>query len=80
DLAALSANDGTHLAKLAVSYSDAVIFAEGLAESEVAKYASELGLVSVTSPQISAEDSGYISVYNKLYDQILGADVSEEAL
>ncbi|MBR5736830.1 MAG: glycogen/starch synthase [Bacteroidales bacterium] len=77
DVDAVKGSDGINLARLAIRYSDGVIFGSQDIHPELKEYVAERKLPVLQSPAISLEDNGYIQEYNDFYEQILQANVTE---
>lgn len=75
DLSVLSNPNGINLAKLAVSFSDGVIYASDNLPEDITGYVSETGIR--TLKHTDDGDNGYIDSYNRFYDEILGIDNEE---
>ena len=61
---------GIDMAKLALRYSDGVIFGSDKISDELAEFSSELGLPRLDFDMESMESGAYIDEYNKFYDLI----------
>ena len=70
DIPFLAEPDGINLAKTAISYSDAVIFAAGGIAPSLAEYCATLGLPALPYREESFADGGYIAEYDRFYDQL----------
>ena len=70
DLEAFEKPDGINLAKLAISYSDAVIFADRSAEEALGAYCAEKDLKVLPFAPASYEDGTYIDEYDSLYTSL----------
>ena len=77
DVDAMKAPDGINLARLAIRYSDGVIFGSKDVDANLKKYIASRKLPVLQSPEISLETAGYIQEYNDFYEQILQANVTE---
>ena len=77
DVDTVKASDGINLARLAIRYSDGVIFGSKDVDEGLKQYVDERKLPVLQSPEISLETTGYIQEYNDFYEQILQADVTE---
>jgi starch synthase len=77
DVDAMKAPDGINLARLAIRYSDGVIFGSKDIDANLKKYIASRKLPVLQSPEISLETAGYIQEYNDFYEQILQANVTE---
>ena len=70
DVAFLEEPDGINLAKTAITYSDAVIFADARVDGRVQEYCGSLGLPVLPYSEASYEDGSYIDGYDRFYDQL----------
>ena len=70
DIAFLEEPDGINLAKTAITYSDAVIFADARVDGRVQEYCGSLGLPVLPYSEASYEDGSYIDGYDRFYDQL----------
>ena len=70
DLEAFETPDGITLAKTAIAYSDAVIFASDAAEQRLAGECASKGIPMLPFNAKSLEDGSYIEEYDRFYDQL----------
>ena len=77
DVEVVMASDGINLARLAIRYTDGVIYGSKTIDKELKQYVAERKLPVLQSPEISLEDTGYIQEYNDFYEQILQENVTE---
>ena len=70
DVSVLGQADGTNLAKLAASYSDAVIMGDKDIDPELQKWCSGLGLPVLPFNEAAMADGSYIEEYDKFYEQL----------
>ncbi len=72
DLEVLQNPNGINLAKLAIQYSDGIIYGSNTLPAELDSFvgASKLPVL----PYVDLSDSEYIKEYNQFYDKILGED------
>ena len=70
DVTLLAEPDGINLAKTAVSYSDAVIFAAAGADKGLKPFCDSLGLPVLPYKEKSFEDGSYVDEYDRFYDQL----------
>jgi starch synthase len=70
DIKVMTENNGINLAKLAMEYSDGVIFGAEDIPQELADFCKEKGYPSVPYDAQSLEDGSYIEVYNSFYDNL----------
>jgi len=70
DIPLLSEPDGINLAKTAISYSDAVIFASEGTDERLKAHCASLGLPVLDFDAESYQDGSYIDRYDKFYDQL----------
>jgi len=70
DVKLLGNANGTNLAKLAVSYSDAVIMAGDSIDEEVTAFCKEKGLPVLPFDGKAVRDGSYMESYNDFYDQL----------
>ena len=70
DVAFLEEPDGINLAKTAITYSDAVIFADARVDGRVQEFCGSLGLPVLPYSEASYEDGSYIDGYDRFYDQL----------
>ena len=66
----MSAPDGINLAKLAIAYSDGVIFGSENIDSEITDYCKESGLPVLPYNADALADGTYIDDYNSFYDNL----------
>ena len=69
DLDVMEKLDGVNLAKLAVRYSDGIIFGSGNISGEVEEYCRKSGLPLLPYNAEDIESEAYIDVYNQFYDR-----------
>lgn len=74
DVELLSTPDAISLAKLAVQYSDGVIFADKDIPQELVDYTGKKGIPALEYTEIEQPDGEYIQKYNEFYDQILDSN------
>jgi len=77
DIDNIKSSDGINLAKLAIRYSDGIIYGAKNIAAELKQYVAKRGLPVLQSSEISLEDTGYIQDYNDFYETILNANVQE---
>ena len=70
DVETMSAPDGINLAKLAIAYSDGVIFGSENIDSEITDYCKESGLPVLPYNADALADGTYIDDYNSFYDNL----------
>lgn len=70
DLAPLVTPDGINLAKLAISYSDAVIFPDADAQERLMPFCAEAGVKVLPYNEASYADGSYIDEYDSLYSSL----------
>ncbi len=70
DVTLLAEPDGINLAKTAVSYSDAVIFATAGVDKGLKPFCDSLGLPVLPYKEKSFEDGSYVDEYDRFYDQL----------
>lgn len=70
DVAVLSDSTGINLAKLAATYSDAVIMASSDVDKDLVKHCETLGIPVLGYNGKSIADGRYIDEYNSFYDQL----------
>jgi len=70
DVEVLTESNGTNLAKLAVSYSDAVIMAGDSIDENVVAFCKEKGIPTLPFDGKSMENGSYIDAYNDFYDHL----------
>lgn len=70
DVETMSAPDGINLAKLAIAYSDGVIFGSEDIDSEITDYCKESGLPVLPYNADALADGTYIDDYNSFYDNL----------
>lgn len=75
DLSALGRPDGINLAKLAIGYSDGIIFSSDNLPEEITGYVASAGIRTIRHTDDGS--NGYIDSYNRFYDEILGIDNEE---
>ena len=76
DIEPLSGTDGINLAKLAISYSDAIIQCTETPCPELAAFIEERGLPVLGYTDTRQPEGEYIKVYNGFYDKILDNNVN----
>ncbi len=69
DLDVMEKFDGVNLAKLAVRYSDGIIFGSEKISGEVEEYCRKSGLPVLPYNAADIESGAYIDVYNQFYDR-----------
>lgn len=74
DVELLSTPDAISLAKLAVQYSDGVIFADNDIPQELLDFTAKKGIPALEYTEIEQPDGEYIQKYNEFYDQILDSN------
>lgn len=74
DVELLSTPDAISLAKLAVQYSDGVIFADKDIPQELVDFTGKKGIPALEYTEIEQPDGEYIQKYNEFYDQILDSN------
>lgn len=70
--------NGTNLAKLAIQYSDGVIYGSESLDIELTSYVEELGLPILPYQKFEQNDSDCIQRFNCFYDQFIEKDNVEE--
>lgn len=70
DVSLLKEANGTNLAKLAASYSDAVIMGDPDIDPELQGFCASLGLPVLPYNAAAAADGSYIDEYDSFYDQL----------
>lgn len=70
DVSVLREANGTNLAKLAATYSDAVIMGDPDIDAALQEYCASLGLKVLPYDAEAAADGRYIDEYDKFYDQL----------
>jgi len=70
DVDLLDKSNGTNLAKLAVSYSDAVIMAGDSVDAEVKAFCKEKGIPTLPFDGEALKNGSYVEAYNDFYDQL----------
>ncbi len=70
DMKVMSGSDGTNLAKLAIEYSDGIIFGAEDIPDEIVAFCKGKGCPSVPYDAKAIEDGSYIEVYNSFYDNL----------
>jgi len=70
DVDQLKESNGTNLAKLAITHSDAVIMAGDSIDKDVAAFCTEKGIPVLPFNEKAIEDGSYVEAYNKFYDQL----------
>ena len=70
DVKVLAEPTGINLAKLAVDYSDGVIFGAENIPQEIISYCNEKGCPALPFDAQAVEDGSYIDVYNSFYDNL----------
>ncbi len=70
DIPLLAGPDGINLAKTAISYSDAVIFADEGVDESLKAQCDALGLPVLGFDGASFQDGSYIDRYDQFYDQL----------
>ncbi|MBQ0024523.1 MAG: glycogen/starch synthase [Bacteroidales bacterium] len=71
DASILTPANGINLAKLAIRYSDGIIFGARDINEEVDSYAKKSGIPCLPYIEAGSEDKSYITEYNNFYDKIL---------
>lgn len=74
DVELLSTPDAISLAKLAVQYSDGVIFADKDIPQELVEFTGKKGIPALEYIDIEQPNGEYIQKYNEFYDQILDSN------
>lgn len=75
DLSVLDNPDGINLAKLAISFSDGIIYSSDCLPEDITGYVTGTGIRTLRHSE--SEGEGYIDSYNRFYDEILGIDNDE---
>ena len=70
DVSVLEQASGINLAKLAIQYSDGVIFASQDIDSEIVECCSQKGVPTLPYDAASYEDGSYIDQYNAFYETV----------
>ena len=70
NVSVLETPSGINLAKLAISYSDAVIMASGDVDARLSDYCKELNIPVLPYNGKSIADGSYIDAYDAFYDQL----------
>lgn len=70
DVSVISQPTGINLAKLAISYSDAVIYGSGNVDKELVDYCSTRQIPCLDYNEESLSNGQYIDEYNSFYDQL----------
>ena len=71
DVSILEDANGTNLAKLAVQYSDGVIYGSNEINESLANFINDSGLPILPYVEINQDDPKYINEYNQFYDKFL---------
>lgn len=71
DLEILNPANGINLAKLAIQYSDGVIYGSPEVDKNITDFVSARNLPTLPYVEINQSDSAYIKEYNQFYDKIL---------
>lgn len=72
DVSMLDTPNGINLAKLAIQYSDGVIYSTNEVDSSIVDFVNEKKLPTLNSLNVGIEETEYIKEYNDFYNQILG--------
>ncbi len=71
DVSVLGTPNGTNLAKLAVQYSDGIIYGSANVGSELSEYIAQSGKPVLPYVEVNQEEQNYITEYNQFYDKFL---------
>ena len=74
DIDKLEQANGIHLAKLAIQYSDGIIYGSGSLHPEIEKAVADSALPVLPYKEIGLEEKEYVIEYNRFFDSIIGTD------